>query len=193
MPDDQSAMIDHSVTMSPGEATSALDGMVANLRGPVPLMPTTTNEARQRPNALSSDPAWVKKYFEGDMKTRGEVESLNQTIANGTVAEALAGGPVETPAEVTTGPDGLRRQDLLSAAADLRRLWSDSDNCEAAIAEVLNPDVQLDPNFVQGMRDWKAQAMNDPAFIEMLMRGDVWAAQRMTLCNAVIALGTEGL
>jgi hypothetical protein len=75
----------------------------------------------------------------------------------------------------------------------LRRLWSDSGDCEAAIAEVLNPDVQLDPAFVQGMRDWREQAMRDPVFVEMWMRGDLWAVQRMTLCCAVIGLGTEGL
>src|SRR6516165_4647960 len=66
MPDDQSAMIDHSVAMSPSEATSVLDGMIADLRSPVPLVPTNANEARQRLNALSSDASWVKKYLEGD-------------------------------------------------------------------------------------------------------------------------------
>jgi hypothetical protein len=96
MPDDASAMIDHSVAMSPAEATTALDAMTAALRGPVPLVPSNANEARQRLKALSSDSAWVKRYFEGDVKTRIEAESLNATIANSTLAEELAGGPVET-------------------------------------------------------------------------------------------------
>jgi hypothetical protein len=191
MSDNESAMIDHSAAISPAEATSVLDGMTAALRGTAPLVPSNSNEARQRLNALSSDPAWVKRYFEGDVKTRVEAQSLNEMIANGTVEEALAGGPVETPVEITTGQDS-RRADLLSAAADLRRLWSDSDNCEAAIAEVLNPDVRLDPSFVQDMRNWKADLLSDPMFVQAWFNGDRLAAARMRICDAVIGLSREG-
>jgi hypothetical protein len=192
MPDDQSAMIDHSVAMSPSEATSVLDGMIADLRSPVPLVPTNANEARQRLNALSSDASWVKKYLEGDLKIREEAESLNQLIANGSLDEALAGGPMETP-EVTTGPDGLRRQDLLSAAADLRALWVDADDVERAISEVISPQTPLDPEFVDGIRAWKADLLSDPEFIAKWFNGDRLSTARMRLCDAVIAIAKESI
>jgi hypothetical protein len=186
-------MIDHSVAMSPSEATSVLDGMVAELRGPVPLTPVNSTEARQRLNALSNDPSWVKRYFEGDSKTRAEAQSLNEMIANGTVADALAGGPVEIPAQVTTGPDGLKRQDLLGAAADLRALWFDSDNVEQAIEEVINPQTPLDPEFVDGIRAWKADLLSDPEFVAKWFNGDRLSTARMRVCDAVIATAKESI
>jgi hypothetical protein len=189
---DASATIDLSATVPAAEATAALNQMTAALQPPPPpLVPVNANEARARLAQLSADPEYLKAYFAGDVDARRQMDALNEVIAGATDADALSGGPVEFPTEVTMGPEGLRRQDVLSAAADLRRLWQDSDNCEQAIASVLDPNATVDADLLQNMQEWKAQALRDPAFIEMLMRGDLWATQRMTLANAVIAIGTD--
>jgi hypothetical protein len=190
MPDDQSAVIDHSLAMSPAEATTMLDQMSAALRGPLPLQATTAAEARQRLNALSSDSAWVRAYFAGDMKARQEAESLNATIANATLAEELAGGPQDTPpVEVTFGQDS-RRGDYLSVAADLRALWGDEPEGEGAIAELLDPErTSLDPALVAQAQRWKAEALRDPEFVRAVLDGAPEETKRLRLWDAIIAIG----
>jgi hypothetical protein len=165
--------------------------MITDLRGPVPLVPSNAPEADARLAVLTSDPEWGRKLMAGDYQTRREFETLTALKAAGEGPDAIA-DPTPQVIETTVGQN-VRHADILSVAADLRKLWSDSDNCEAAIAEVLNPNVQLDPAFVQGMRDWREQALRDPEFVRMWLAGDLWATQRMTLCCAVIGLGTEGL
>jgi hypothetical protein len=179
-------------TLSPSEAGAVLDARSLDfLPTPAPLVPANANEARARVAELSADPAFLKAYFAGDVAARKQMDALNEMIAGATDADVLSAGQ-DAPqfTDVTSGPEGLRRKDVLSAAADLRALWDDSDNCEAAIAEVLNPDATVPDDLLQNMQAWKAQALTDPAFVDMLMRGDRWATQRMTLANAVIAIGT---
>jgi hypothetical protein len=179
-------------SLSSAEAGAVLDARAADFRPtPAPLVPSNASEARQRIAELSADPAFLKAYFAGDVEARRQMDALNEMIAGATDADVLSGGQDASLVEVTSGPEGLRRKDVLSAAEDLRRLWSDSDNCEAAIASVLDPNATVDVELLQNMQAWKAQALTDPAFIEMLMRGDLWATQRMTLANAVIAIGTD--
>jgi len=179
-------------TMSSAEATAVLNERALDFRpAPAPLVPSNANEARQRVAELSADPSFLKAYFAGDVEARRQMDALNKMIAGGTDADVLSGGQDTSPlTEVTSGPEGLRRKDVLSAAGDLRRLWSDSENCEAAIASVLDPNATVDADLLHNMQVWKAQALTDPAFGVMLMRGDLWATQRMTLANAVIAIGT---
>jgi hypothetical protein len=155
------------------------------------LQPVNAAEARQRLNALSADPVWMKRYFDGEMSVRAEVRALNELIANGTLEEALADGPVESLMEVTTSQN-VRRADLLSIAADLRVLWGDHDECEAVIAEVLSPDAQVDAQLLQQAQTWKAQALRDPEFVRGLLAGELEETKRMRLWNAIISIGTEG-
>jgi hypothetical protein len=177
-------------SLTPEEASAVLAERTADFhQPPAPLSPANAREADQRLTQLISDPEWARKLMAGDVETRREFERLTELKAAGEAAEALA-DPAPQVIETTIGAEGLRRQDVISAAADLRRLWSDSDNCEAAIAEVLNPDTTVPDDLLQNMQAWKAQALTDPAFVDMLMRGDLWATQRMTLANAVIAIGT---
>jgi hypothetical protein len=179
-------------SLSSAEAGAVLDARAADFRpAPAPLVPSNASEARQRIAELSADPAFLKAYFAGDVETRKQMDRLNEMIAGATDADVLSGGQDASLVEVTAGAEGLRRKDVLSAAADLRALWQDSDNCEAAIASVLDPNATVDADLLSNMQAWKAQALTDPAFIEMLMRGDLWATQRMTLANAVIAIGTD--
>jgi hypothetical protein len=176
-------------SLSSSEAGDVLAARAADFRpAPAPLTPNTANEARQRVAELSADPAFLKAYFAGDVEARKQMDALNAVIAGATDADVLSGGQDAALVEVTTGPEGLRRKDVLSAAADLRALWQDSDNCEAAIAEVLNPDVQLDPEFVDGIKSWKAELLSDPEFIAKWFNGDRLSTARMRLCDTVIAL-----
>jgi hypothetical protein len=178
-------------SMTGEQATAALNQMSAALRpAPAPLVPSNANEARQRIAELKADPAFLKAYFDGSIDARRQIAALDQLIADATDADdALGGGQDTQQIEVIMGPWGLPRKDKVSTAADLRALWSDSDNCEAAIAEAFTAE-SVDADLLQNMQEWKAQALNDPAFVEMFMRGDRWATQRMTLANLVIGIGT---
>jgi hypothetical protein len=184
-----SATVNLSATVSAAEATTALDQMSAALRPAAPLVPTNAREADVRLAELISNADWARKLMAGDVQTRREFELLTELKTLGETVDAIV-DPAPQVIETTIGAEGLRRQDVISAAADLRRLWSDSDNCEAAIASVLDPNATVDADLLQNMQAWKAQALSDPAFVEMWMRGDLWATQRMTLANAVIAIGT---
>jgi hypothetical protein len=187
-----SAITDHSVTRSPAEATAALNQKAAALAKPVPLQPVNANEARMRLSALSSDSAFMKRFFGGEVSARAEISSLNAMIANSSVVEALADGPVENPMEVTTSQN-VRRRDLLSIAADLRRLWGDHDECEAVIAEVLSPDAQVDAQLLQQAQSWKAAALNDSEFVRGLLAGELEETKRMRLWNYIISIGAEAM
>jgi hypothetical protein len=171
------------------EAGAVLAERAADFHLPAPLAPANAREADARLAHLINNPEWARKLMAGDVETRREFERLTELKAAGDAADALA-DPAPQVIETTIGAEGLRRQDVISAAADLRRLWQDSDNCEAAIASVLDPNATVDADLLQNMQAWKAQALTDPAFVEMWMRGDLWATQRMTLANAVIAIGT---
>jgi hypothetical protein len=186
-----SAITDLSAPVPVGGAAAALDQMVAALRAPVPLVPTNANEARQRWAALAADPDYRRRFSEGDVQARLEKESLDNLIASGTDAEALTGGPAEVPIEVTTGQDA-RRADVLSWAADMRNLWQDisPEHCEAAIRDLLDPNTPVPADLLRTMQTWMQQAMNDPAFVDMLMRKDRGAMARFTYANAVIGKGT---
>jgi hypothetical protein len=173
--------------LSPEEATAILEQRAADFHAPAPLVPSNAREAAERLAQLSADPAWAKRYMEGNLEARDEFKALTEMVANAPDVD-----PVSQPFQTTIGQD-VKRSDVLSAAADLRALWRDSDNCEAAIAEILNPDVQLDPGFVQDMRDWKADLLSDPLFVQALFNGDRLATARLKICDAAIALGTEGL
>jgi hypothetical protein len=177
-------------TLSPAEAGQILDARAADFQQPAPLSPSTPAEADARLAVLIADPEWARRLMSGDVATRDEFEKLSALKAAADGVDVIA-DPVPQVIETTVGAEGLRRQDVLSTAADLRKLWSDSDNCEAAIASVLDPNATVDADLLQNMQAWKAQALSDPAFIEMWMRGDLWATQRMTLANAVIAIGTD--
>jgi hypothetical protein len=177
------------LALTPGEAGEILDQRAADFHQPAPLAPANAREADARLAHLINNPEWARKLMAGDVETRREFERLTELKALGETVDAIV-DPAPQVIETTIGTEGLRRQDVISAAADLRRLWSDSDNCEAAIASVLDPNATVDADLLQNMQAWKAQALIDPAFVEMLMRGDLWATQRMTLANAVIAIGT---
>jgi hypothetical protein len=173
--------------LSPEQATALLEERAKDFAAPAPLTVSNAREAAERLAQLTASAEWSRRYMAGDIAARDEFKMLTEMVAAAPDVDA-----VSQPFQTTIGSEA-KRSDLLSAAADLRALWNDSDNCEAAIAEVLNPDATVDRDLLQGMREWKEQALSDPAFIEMWTRGDRWAAQRMTLANAVIAIGTEGL
>ena len=176
--------------LSPQEAGEILQQRALDFQQQAPLVPSNAREAAERLAQLSADPAWAKRYMEGNLEARDQFKTLTEMVANAPDVDA-----VSQPFQTTIGQD-TKRSDVISVAADLRRLWSDyPDNCEAAIADLLDPTAneRLDPAFVQGMRDWREQAMRDPEFVRMWFAGDLWATQRMTLCCAVIGLGTEGL
>jgi hypothetical protein len=173
--------------LSPQEAGEVLHELTQSFQQQAPLVPSNAREAAERLAQLTANVEWSRRYMAGDLAARDEFKTLTEMVAAAPDIDA-----VSQPFQTTIDQDA-KRSDVLSAAADLRALWNDSDNCEAAIASVLDPDATVDRDLLQNMRDWKAQALTDPAFVEMLMRGDRWATQRMTLANAVIAIGTEGL
>jgi hypothetical protein len=177
------------LTLTPGEAGEILQQRALDFQQPAPLVPSNAREADARLAQLINDPEWARKLMSGDVETRREFERLTELKTLGEAVDAIA-DPAPQVIETTVGAEGLRRQDVISAAADLRALWNDSDNCEAAIASVLDPNATVDADLLQNMQAWKAQALSDPAFVEMWFRGDLWATQRMTLANAVIAIGT---
>jgi hypothetical protein len=171
---------------SPQAATAALAEMSAALQPAPSLVPQNAREADLRLTHLLNDVEWARKLMAGDVQVRREFELLSELKTNG--ADALT-DPAPQVMETTVGAEGLRRSDVLGIAADLRALWNDSDNCEAAIQEALTAE-SVDADLLQNMQEWKVQALSDPVFVEMLMRSDRWATQRMTLCNLIIGIGT---
>jgi hypothetical protein len=161
-------------------------------QGQVPLVPVTANEARARIAQLSADPQYLKAYFAGDVDARRQMDALNEVIAGATDADALSGGPVEIPTEVTIG-QGLRRQDILNWAASVRELWQDvsPDHCEQAISYLVSDGATVPAGLLGEMQRWKTDALNDPEFVKQWLNGDRWARSRMLLADACIALGTD--
>jgi hypothetical protein len=163
-------------------------GAVVFPQAPVPLRPISAREARQRWAQISSDAGWQKRYFSGDLTAAQEKFELDTLMSGATISEALADGPVE--GETVYG-NGVRRRDLISAAADLRDLWSgDTDNVETVLAELLDPNAQIDPRLLQEARRYKASALKDDAFRAGIREGDPEVMKRLVLWDFIIGVAT---
>jgi hypothetical protein len=121
MPDDVSAVIDHSVTLSPQQAGSQLAELTAAFNRVQVPEPRTANEARQRWASLAADSDYQRRFSQGDAQARSEKEKLDNLIASSTAADALTDSPAETPVEVTIGQEA-RNQDWIGMVADWRRV-----------------------------------------------------------------------
>ena len=128
------------LTLTPSEAGEILQQRALDFQQPAPLAPSNAREADARLAQLINNPEWARKLMSGDVATRDEFQKLSEMKA---VDDTLT-DPVPQVIETTIGAEGLRRRDVISAAADLRRLWKDSENCEAAIASVLDPNATVD-------------------------------------------------
>jgi hypothetical protein len=109
------------VAISPQQAGSQLAELAAAFNRVQVPEPTNAREARQRWAQLSADPDYQRRYSQGDVQARVEKEKLDDLIANGSEADALTGGPVEAPTEVTIGQEA-RHQDWIGMVADWRRV-----------------------------------------------------------------------
>jgi hypothetical protein len=174
-------------SLTPDEATAVLEAYAGEFHQPAPITPENAHDADRRLTELINNPEWARKLMNGDIATRQEFQRLTELKANATAAEAIAGATPQVMG-TTIGAEELTRADTISAAEHLRSIWGPES--DGAIAELLDPNLAFPADFVAGAQAWKAQAMNDPAFVEMLMRGDQWATQRMLLANAAIAIGT---
>jgi hypothetical protein len=177
-------------SMTPDEAGAVLAERAADFHAPAaPLVPSNPNEARARLAQLTASAEWARRLMSGDIEARREFQSLSEMAAAGEAVDALSDTSPQPIIETTIGSEAVKRQDLISAAADLHSVWGPEG--DGAIRELLDQNTVLPADFVADARVWKTQALNDPTFCEMLLRGDLWAVQRMTLFNAIIAVGSE--
>jgi hypothetical protein len=103
--------------MTTAQATEQLAALQAVYDPPrLDVHASTPAEASQRLAQLEKTPDFLRKLESGDVKTREEWQHLCELKAGATVLDSLGEQIIET----TAGDTGLRRQDLISVAADMR-------------------------------------------------------------------------
>jgi hypothetical protein len=187
------AVADRISQMDPAAASAELDRMSAAFHPSAPLSPQNAREASLRLQQLSNDPVWAKALTDGQISARETFQHLTQMIAGGDAGETDL---IETTFAPGVG-DGplLRRRDLISAAEDMRALWSadaieGNIDVERVIDEVLNSPT-VDVELVRQTQYVREAAMSDPEFTAALLRGEHWARARSMLWSAIIGVGAD--
>jgi hypothetical protein len=173
--------------MTPEQAGAALDRMSAALRpAPAPLVPSNLSEALQRRAELSSDPAFLKAYFDGSIDARRQMAALDRMIADASAADVLSGGPDAAQlVEVTDGATmQLTRRQLIGVAADMR---AEGVFNEEGIALILN-DGKFSVEDTYAAQWWLGQMERD----ETLLYPDLGGTreQQLKFFKTIATIGT---
>jgi hypothetical protein len=179
--------IDSTWAMTPEQASTALSALEARARPAAPLKPTDARSAAARLAELSQQSGFLERLQQGHLETTREWKELTALAATGIDpgGDLMAETMISEAGEPTVSGRGV-----ISAAADLRSLWSDEKECEGAIAELLDPNARMDPELVEQARAWREEAMQDQEFVRSYLNADRAATKRMRLWNAIIAIGS---
>ena len=153
----------------------------------VPLHPTTPHDAALRLTELSADPAFYQKLMRGDVDARRQFDELTALKASGDMVT----DPMPLEFETTVG-DGLRRHDLLSAAADMRQR---DGFPERAIEHILS-DGRFDAEAVAISQHWISRMEADPNLLCPDAEQWGWPEDReyqLRCFRTIAAIGTDDM
>jgi hypothetical protein len=146
--------------------------------------PTTSAEARNRLDALVSDPAWRNKFESYDSATRAEFHALtNLSSEGGPVEHALAG--IVPPGGINTNPGAD-----LAQMADAVPFFRELGIRDEVIRELLE-DRPSYPIHLRQARERKEQRMKDKAWVERWFNGGREERREMMLLNFIICTDPE--
>ena len=179
-----SATVDLSATMSPEQATTALNQMSAALQpAPAPLSPSTPHEAEVRLAELSNNVEWYRKLMSGSLEARREFDRLNGLKAGVTATDPLT----EQIADTTIGDQSVTRAGLVSWAEDARaRGFSDE-----AIYHFVNGGT-FTPETVALAQFWLPRMQNDETLLCPDFPADYSREYQMECFQWVLSAGTMG-
>jgi len=146
--------------------------------------PATSEQARNRLDALTSDPVWRNRFEAHDSVARAEFHALtNLSAEGGSVAHALAG--IVPPGGIHTGPGAD-----LAQMADAVPFFRELGIGDGIISELLS-DKPSSPLEARLAREWRDRHLKDEAWVKRWNSGDPVARREMVLCSMVIAAGPE--
>jgi hypothetical protein len=167
-------------SLTPEEAGAVLAERAADFRPAVPSAEQVqdAHDAKLRLEALSNDPAWVKKYLEGSIPERRELEALTETIA------AEGDAPyVQAPIESTFGDQSIRRQDLISEISHLGKVGIPAEGIERT----------LTGNFSEADVEWAQRELErglaTKEWAAGVLAGDPTCVHEWTALCAVVSAG----
>ena len=177
-------------SMSPTEATAALDKMMLDLRGTATTVdrPVNPNEARARLTQLNADKNWADKLMNGDAAARAEFKTLTEMVAGSTdpfaaeneVVNSLDDRHAMPKARYDHMVEGLREQGMTAESAQYLR---DLD----AGKSVARPTAG-DAKAAQAALD---RLSRDSEWAKKVLAGDVKANALRTRLGNVIAFAAD--
>jgi hypothetical protein len=166
-------------SLTPEEAGQVLAERAADF-APQPLTAEQVQDAtdaRIRLSQLTNDPAWAKRFMEGNPAERREFEALTAMIAN---AADETTPFVQAPAETTLGDQSARRQDLISVISHHGKLGLPVENIEKTLTGDWTAE---DVEYAQACLD---QGFATKEWVDGLLRGDPVCVREWTgLCGAL--------
>jgi hypothetical protein len=170
-------------SMSPAEATAALNAMeTANNPAPA-LVPQDAQDARAQLNLLSADPNWSRALFAGDRAVRDQFEKLTKMVSDAdVVGDAIAG--IEEPQQIfetTTG--GQLPSRAVKAVIDDMRLAGISDG---SIEEALR-GTPVTAREYAAVTALQAAKHGDPVWVKNFLAGNYAEKREATLMAIVLS------
>jgi hypothetical protein len=135
-------------------------------------------DAEVRLAALLADPNFARRYSEGGLAERREIEALKQTIAAGGDASVRIGDAEVVDA--VTDVRAMRRHEMVGALTDLNRAGIPLEGLEKI----------LDGNWSDGDVEFASRELdrlvNDPDWCRRLLAGDRTARHEQRAWSAIV-------
>jgi hypothetical protein len=149
---------------------------------PAPPAASAT-DAQIKMDSLTADKAWTDRFLGGDATALNEFRALSGMIVDGgsaddVVASVMAGKAPEF---------GNTDQRQMAATVEQFRSLGIAD----AVTKQFLSGEQVTPQEYQLVSNLKRELMGDAEFVELYLGGNVKAAQRMTMINAILVNGVK--
>jgi hypothetical protein len=157
-----------------------------------PASPKNAAEAAARLADLRNDPAWGKKFLEGDAAARTESRQLSELIA-GDVTDQ----PVRTADDTLGQIDAEIMTGMLDGSSSSREMISAIPFFrEAGLSAGSIRQIFTDEAFTQQEHDlasaWKTSHMRDSAWCAKYTAGDTEAHRQMLVANSILNSKIKG-
>ena len=176
--------------LTPQEAGARLNEMAVQYTGGSADTPTTPEQAGAKLEKLYNTPEWRNKLEAGHSATRNEWEALRDLKRQSTTTREIAEGRAVAPLFETTEPGGLSTQNKIASADWLREIGIPPAGIEHII-ESLQPGTKS--HFSAADVSWarvnRERLMQDGAWIDRLLKGDIYARHALIGLNAILVAG----
>jgi hypothetical protein len=174
-----------AINQAPAEDRAELYETYSNIFHRPPPAPTAEQvaagqdayDAEIRLASLLADPNFARRYSEGGIAERREIEELKQTIAAGGDASVRIGDAEVVDA--VSDPRAMRRHELFGALTDLNRAGIPLEG----IGKIL--DGNWSDNDVEFAANELDRLRNDPVWQKALLAGDRTARHELRAWSAV--------